>query len=138
MGKNQAPWLRTMYDHVWQRDSRFKITNPKGEYETTLGSLAECKEYFENKGWPWSKDRSKRQSLNNTVEKLSLYLNWRQSFQWNPADKEIHLEMRDMYPEMLVAASRERLCRLFNSQEQSFIGKTGAYGLAYIIHIWSY
>ena len=57
MGKGQAPWVRTEFDHVWSRGSRFRITNPNGVYETTLGSIAECKGYFKKKGWAWTRDR---------------------------------------------------------------------------------
>ena len=104
MVKGQAPWARTVYDHVWQRGSRFKVTNPHGEYECTFGSIAECKAYFEGKAWPWAKDRTKRQSMSECAEKFSEYLKWRKSCHWSPADMVVHLEKRRTHPELVVAA----------------------------------
>ena len=104
MAQERESFLRTEFDHVWQRGSRFKLTNPRGVYEITVGSIEECKAYFNMKGWLWTKDRTKRQPTLETVENFSEYLKWRRCFQWDPADKEVQLEVRRKNPELIVAS----------------------------------
>ena len=38
------------------------------------------------------------------VDEFSEYLKWRKSFQWSPADKEVHLEKRQAHPDLVLAA----------------------------------
>ena len=97
-------WTRTAFRHVWERDGRYRVTDPSGEYDTTLADMKAVRQHFEDNGWELVQERNRRVARAAFIEMLKIFLKWRSAFHWDPADKVKHFEVRERYPWLPQAA----------------------------------